>query len=221
MKRSIKEYKTLVFDCDGVLLNSNKIKTDAFYKVTKHFGQEFAQALVDYHIANGGMSRYLKFDYFITHILQKPYNKLLRQELLKYFAKNVKKGLMTCEVADGIELLKAKTEKANWIIISGSDQSELRKIFKERNLEQFFKGGIFGSPDRKDEIIEREIKKKNIKKPSLFFGDSKYDYIVSKKAKLDFVFLSKWSDVKNYKSWCIKNEILLAKDFLHFLQFVN
>ena len=157
MKRSIKEYKTLVFDCDGVLLNSNKIKTEAFYKVTKHFGQEFAQALVDYHIANGGMSRYLKFDYFITHILQKPYNKLLRQELLKYFAKNVKKGLMTCEVADGIELLKAKTEKANWIIISGSDQAELRKIFKERNLEQFFKGGIFGSPDRKDEIIEREI----------------------------------------------------------------
>ena len=221
VNRLIEEYKTFVFDCDGVVLNSNKIKTEAFYKATKHFGHEFAQELADYHIVNGGMSRYLKFDYFITQILKKPHDKILKQDLLKRFAKDAKKGLMTFKIAKGIELLKAKTQTANWLIVSGSDETKLRELFKERDLEHYFEGGIFGSPDGKDTILAREIKKKNIKKPTLFFGDSKYDYLVAKNAELDFVFLSKWSDVKNYQSWCRKNKILLEKDFLYFLQKVN
>ena len=38
MKRFLKnfyKYKSLVFDCDGVLLDSNKIKSDAFYELAK------------------------------------------------------------------------------------------------------------------------------------------------------------------------------------------
>jgi len=62
MIRYLNEYQTLVFDCDGVVLNSNKIKTQAFYEAAKHFGHESAQALVDYPVANGGISRYAKFD---------------------------------------------------------------------------------------------------------------------------------------------------------------
>src|SRR5210317_13281 len=99
MIKLIKEYKTIIFDCDGVILNSNKIKTEAFYEVTKHFGHEFAESLVNYHVANGGVSRYEKFKYFITQILQKPYNKLLNEELLKHFSKYVKESLITAEVA--------------------------------------------------------------------------------------------------------------------------
>ena len=39
LKRIIKEmkrYKSLIFDCDGVILNSNKIKTEAFRKILKN-----------------------------------------------------------------------------------------------------------------------------------------------------------------------------------------
>jgi phosphoglycolate phosphatase-like HAD superfamily hydrolase len=221
MNRLIDEYKTFVFDCDGVVLNSNKIKTEAFYKTTKFFGHEFAKELLDYHVVNGGMSRYLKFDYFITRILKKPHNKVLKKDLLTRFAKNIKEGLMTCEVASGIEQLKAKTQTTNWLIVSGSDQTELRELFKVRNLDYLFKGGIFGSPDSKETILAREIKKKNIKKPTLFFGDSKYDYLAAKKAGLDFVFLSKWSEVKNYQSWCYNNKISIKKDFLDYLLDTN
>ena len=28
-----KKYNSIVFDCDGVLINSNKIKSDAFYEL--------------------------------------------------------------------------------------------------------------------------------------------------------------------------------------------
>jgi phosphoglycolate phosphatase-like HAD superfamily hydrolase len=212
-----KEYKTIIFDCDGVVLNSNKIKTNAFYEVTKHFGHKFSQSLVDYHLINGGISRYQKFEYFITKILQKPYDKILNEELLEDFAKYVKRSLINCEIAEGLDQLKAKNPKANWLIVSGSDQNELQEVFKALNIQRYFEGGIFGSPDDKNTIIEREMECKNIKKPALFFGDSKYDYLAAKKANLDFAFLSGWSDVKNYQPWCDENKILCVKNFLDFL----
>ena len=38
-------YKT-IFDCDGVVLNSNAIKTNAFYKLSKPFGDASAKILL-------------------------------------------------------------------------------------------------------------------------------------------------------------------------------
>lgn len=201
------QYKTLVFDCDGVVLNSNKIKTQAFYEATKHFGHEPAQALVDYHVQNGGISRYAKFEYFITQILQQSFDETLNQDLLERFANAVKQGLMNCEVAEGLEQLKAQTPNANWLIVSGGDQQELREVFAARDLAKYFEGGIFGSPDTKDTILARELENGNITRPALFLGDSKYDYQAAKAAGLDFIFLTQWTEVKDWQGWCELNEI--------------
>ena len=67
--KDIREYLTLVFDCDGVLLDSNKVKTDAFYKSALPYGENAANELVSYHKENGGISRYIKFEYFLDSIL--------------------------------------------------------------------------------------------------------------------------------------------------------
>lgn len=195
-------YQTLVFDCDGVVLNSNKIKSLAFYEATKHFGHEPAQALVDYHIKNGGVSRYAKFDYFIKNILQHDSDKLLTQSLLKKFAQSVMDGLMTCDIAKGLSELKENTVQANWLIVSGGDQAELREVFKQRGLNKYFDGGIFGSPDTKEIILEREKNNKKIRSLALFLGDSKYDYQAAINSGLDFIFLSDWTEVEHHKEWC-------------------
>ena len=90
-KINLIQYQTLIFDCDGVILNSNKIKTQAFYDVAKVYGHKPAQILKDYHIQNGGISRYKKFEYLLTNILQKPIKKQELSELLSNFSKEVKK----------------------------------------------------------------------------------------------------------------------------------
>ena len=110
-KKSIIEYQTLIFDCDGVVLNSNKIKTQAFYNVAKVYGHDAAQSLKDYHIQNGGISRYAKFEYFLTDILGKSINQLELQQLLDKFACEVKNKLLSCEVADGLIELRKKLNK--------------------------------------------------------------------------------------------------------------
>lgn len=205
MKNNLFEYRTFIFDCDGVILNSNKIKTEAFYQSALAYGKLAAQALVEYHVANGGISRYKKFAYFLDEIVPILPNDVFGpslEELLENYAKIVLDGLLTCEVVEGLEELRTRTPDANWLIVSGGDEAELRHVFNKRGLAKYFDGGIFGSPDNKDQILEREISNKNIQQPALFLGDSQYDYQAANTAKLDFIFLNGWTEVKDYKKWC-------------------
>jgi phosphoglycolate phosphatase-like HAD superfamily hydrolase len=201
MSLELKKYKTLVFDCDGVVLNSNKVKTQAFYDATLGFGHEKAQALIDYHIQNGGISRYLKFEYFIEKILKRSVTQDLLNGLLEKFAAEVKVGLLECDIVEGLTALRKQTSHAKWLIVSGGDQDELREVFSQRGLLELFDGGVFGSPDNKDIILKREHDSQNIQTPALFLGDSKYDFQAADRANLDFVFLTDWSEVTDWKSF--------------------
>lgn len=198
---NLSQYQTFVFDCDGVILDSNKVKTQAFYDVALSFGHENAKALVDYHVINGGISRYLKFKHFIEKILQQPITQTLLDELLKQFSLKVKAGLMQSDIAQGLSLLRKQTLSSNWLVVSGGDQRELHEIFIKRGLFELFDGGIFGSPDTKDIILKREKNNFNIHKKALFLGDSKYDFQAADRAGLDFVFLTGWTEVKDWKAY--------------------
>ncbi|POQ98346.1 HAD family hydrolase [Alkalispirochaeta sphaeroplastigenens] len=206
-------YESLVFDCDGVVLNSNKVKTEAFYQATLPYGEAAAEAMVDYHVANGGVSRYKKFAYFLEQIAPNILPSYAEQQvsnleaLLQAYAGYVREGLLSCEVAPGLEALRQQTPNARWLIVSGGDQAELRDVFSQRGIAAWFDGGIFGSPDTKDEILARELASGNIQQPALFLGDSKYDYQAASAAGLDFVFLSGWSDISNSDEWIANKKI--------------
>jgi len=199
-------YKTLVFDCDGVVLDSNRAKTRAFYTVALPYGEKAARALADYHVANGGISRYKKFEYFLTQILGRyaPGERELKR-LLDAFADEVWRGVLGCEVADGLAALREKTSATRWLIVSGGDQEELRRLFEKRNLSHYFDGGIFGSPDSKELILKREIVRGSIKKPAVFLGDTRYDHQAATDAGLDFIFVSGWSEFADGLKYCRRN----------------
>lgn len=203
---NLAKYQTLVFDCDGVVLNSNKVKTEAFFKAALPYGEAAAQQLVDYHVARGGISRYKKFEWFIENVVAGQTGPNLEQ-LLAAYATEVRHGLLTCDIAEGLAELKVKTPQANWLIVSGGDQQELREVFAARDIVKYFDGGIFGSPDSKDTILAREIAIGNIEKKALFLGDSKYDWMVSKSFYLDFLFLTKWSEVLDLNCWINQEKI--------------
>lgn len=202
---SVSAYKTLVFDCDGVILDSNKVKTRAFYEAALPYGESAAQAFVTYHTANGGVSRYRKFAYFLEVIVPSLAGSITGprlEQLLAGYAASVRQGLLTCSVAPGLHVLREATSAARWLIVSGGDQAELREVFAQRELAALFDGGIFGSPDTKDQILHRECDNGNVVHSALFIGDSKYDYQAATTAGLDFVFMAEWSEVINYKAWC-------------------
>jgi phosphoglycolate phosphatase-like HAD superfamily hydrolase len=213
------KYKTIVFDCDGVVLDSNITKIDSYFRTAKKLGatDEQAQALVDHHVEFGGISRYPKFVWYLEEVLKKPATKEAVQEYLDAFSIAVKKGLMSCRIADGLNALREKTTNINWLIVSGGDQAEIRDLFDKRGLTSLFDGGLFGSPDNKDAILKREIENGNIQMPALFLGDSKYDYESSTRAGLDFVFLSDWTDLRDWKVFCKENQIDVCQKINSFL----
>lgn len=211
MKQDIRDYKTIVFDCDGVLLNSNKTKVQAYYNVAKRMGgtDEQAQAFVDYHIAKGSFPRNGKIKYYLKEIAQQTETPALMQQYLDTFDQILDESLMECEQAEGLIALKAHTKQAKWMVLSGGDQAGLRQIFERRNLTQYFECGIFGGPDIKEDVLAREQANGNIKLPALFVGDSKYDHQAATGAGLDFVFLSDWTEVKDWQAYCEQHNIIV------------
>nr|WP_294839135.1 HAD family hydrolase [uncultured Methylotenera sp.] len=209
MQLDITKYKTIVFDCDGVVLDSNLVKTEAYFRTAKSLGatDAQAQALVDYHVRLGGISRYHKFDWYLREVLYQPATQEAIQTLLDEFARELEVVLMECVVADGLPELRAASA-ANWMILSGGDQQEIRTLFAKRDLAKYFDGGLFGSPDNKDTVLAREKENGNLQFPALFIGDSKYDFEAATRAGLDFVFLSAWTEVADWQRYCAEHQIL-------------
>lgn len=210
MNPIIDSYSTLVFDCDGVVLDSNKVKTQAFYQAALPYGEAAAQALVQYHVAHGGVSRYKKFAHFLDVLVPEHSSSTDGPDLdalLAAYAAAVQEGLLQCQIAEGLAELRAATPNARWLIVSGGDQAELRDVFAQRDIAEWFDGGIFGSPDTKDDILARELANGNITGRALFIGDSRYDHVASSAAGLDFVFVSQWSEFPNWQAYCAEHQL--------------
>ncbi|MGY6587776.1 MAG: HAD family hydrolase [Wenzhouxiangella sp.] len=211
---TVSRYATLIFDCDGVVLDSNTIKTEAFRTAAQPWGHQAAEALVAHHIANGGISRYKKFDHFLSQILPElGLSGTLDKDgpgleaMLTIYAQEAREGLMNCSIAGGLEELRAATAQANWLIVSGGDQEELRSVFNERGLASLFDGGIYGSPDSKPQVLEREIHRGNIRQPALFLGDSRADHQAASQYSIDFIFVSAWTDLPDWQAYVREYEL--------------
>ena len=136
----ISQYKTILFDCDGVVLSSNFLKIEAYRLTALEFGasEEDAMKLVNHHIEYTGISRNIKFTYFLEKILNKPVDDISMNHLLNQLNYEVERLLENCEIAQGLEALRERTKDSNWMIVSGGDQEEIIRLFTRKNLLKYF-----------------------------------------------------------------------------------
>ena len=200
----------LFFDCDGVILNSNDLKTKAFQHILKPYGDQYLEYFIDYHKSNGGISRYKKLDYFFQFILKKvPENNEI-QHLINKFSKYLLNYNYENLVTKDLLSFRESFKESNLFIISGGSQIELNIIFKKIFIDHIFNGGIFGNPRDKIEIInDLSIKNTDL---NIFFGDSEYDYKVALKYKMYFIFIHQWTEKKDWRVFCENNNITYFKD---------
>ena len=100
-------YDYLVFDCDGVILDSNRLKSKAFTDALPGEPAQLVHAFVDFHQKHGGISRYDKFRYYFREM--KKSHDVEKETLvaIRRFATIVKKGLLECDYVPGVlEFLK-------------------------------------------------------------------------------------------------------------------
>lgn len=187
-------YENFLFDCDGVIFDSNNIKANCFYEATLKYGQDLAAEFTQYCKRNWGMSRFHFFHYFVEHFLHKS-DVELEHELIKQYSQLVEAKLENCNLTDGaqqlFEILRSKDK--NCYVVSGGLEVELKKLFNQRGLDPFFIS-INGSPRTKEKIIQ------DLDLPvaqCIFIGDSLKDQVASIGAGIDFLFVSKYSDIQS------------------------
>ena len=184
---SIKEVQAIIFDFDGVILESVEVKGWAFGKLFQKFPNHIEQ-IVAFHNANGGVSRFEKIRYIYKNILNEELNEKQLQKLSKKFEKLVFKRILECDFVPGtLNFLKANYQKIPFFVVSATPHQEIKKIVRTRDINKYFKG-VFGSPTTKDVWIEHILSKWKLNKETvIFIGDSVNDLRAAKKKKIFFI----------------------------------
>lgn len=167
--------KTVIFDVDGVLIESAEIKTKAFALLFANYADKVGE-IIDYHERNAGLSRFVKFRYFYERVLGQELSTAKEAELGERFSQIVLEQVLRAPLVPGtIEFLSRNRERYYYFIASGTPEDELRYIMNQRKLSHFFHE-IHGSPRQKGEIIEDILSRYSLdRNETVFVGDAETD----------------------------------------------
>ncbi len=179
--------KAIIFDFDGVIVESAQIKTEAFRKLFSKW-QDKVDEIVSYHLKNTGISRYVKFRYFYESILKEPYSEEIGSELGRQFSQIVLDEIKNAPFVNGTKtFLEQAYRKHLLFIASGTPQEELDDIVYSRGLVKYF-NGIFGTPATKTEIVKKILKEYCLKEDQVVFvGDAESDRKAAGDTRVHFI----------------------------------
>ena len=171
-------WQAIIFDFDGVVVESGDIKTQAFADLYRPHGEAVTAAVVQYHKLHGGMSRYQKFRYFQQHLLRKPpLTPDEEQELDRQFSELVVEAVIASQAVPGAdEFIRQQAARIPLFVASGTPEIELNSIVMRRGLAPYFTE-VRGSPTSKQALIA-DILSVHTLTPErvLMIGDALIDY---------------------------------------------
>jgi len=180
--------KNIIWDFDGVILDSMPIRDYGFRKIFEDYDYILVKKLLEYHHQNGGLSRYVKVRYFFGELLNKDISEEDINKLANNFSIIMKKELANKKylIKDSVDFIKENYQKYNFHIASGSDEKELRYLCKELDIYKYFLS-INGSPIHKNELVKNILNEnKYIQNETILIGDSGNDYEAAKIHNIDF-----------------------------------
>lgn len=189
-------FDAVVFDFDGVLVESVDIKTQAFAALYARYGTTVVEQVIAFHLANGGLSRFEKFRYFHNKLLGIQLSQNEESMLASEFNELVEAAVVTSPWVDGAEefLIKHHTI-IPLFVASGTPEAELERIIEKRNMSHYFRAA-FGSPAKKGKILCAILKNGGyLPEKVLMVGDSMLDMEGAKEAGT--CFLGRCSPQKN------------------------
>ncbi len=157
-KRSGEIIRAIAFDFDGVVLESARIKTEAFRELFAEYPEKVDE-IVEYHLGNEGVSRYPKFRHIREEILGAEYTEEAGQRLGEEFSALVYEKVLRAPFVEGASaFLKEHHAEYLMFIVSATPQAELAEIVTARGIAGYFTG-VYGSPvlktDALRDIMER------------------------------------------------------------------
>src|SRR3989338_610422 len=93
--------RAIVFDFDGVLVESVEVKTRAFARLFASEPPEVVQRIVAYHQRNGGISRFEKFVTIYREMLKRPLAEQMLRRLGEEFSRLVVEEVVAAPWVEG------------------------------------------------------------------------------------------------------------------------
>lgn len=164
-----------ILDFDGVILESVDIKTDAFRALFSSYPEKLS-AIMDYHLANNGISRMIKIRRIFEDFIGLPFTPELESQVTVQFSTLVFERVVACPFVPGaLEFLRRFSKDVPLYVASASPDEELQRIVDARGLRPFF-AGVFGHPTSKRDVIRKVMETYRVQGPDLaFIGDAHED----------------------------------------------
>lgn len=169
--------QAIVLDFDGVVVESNQIKHQAFSELFSRYPTWYDE-IMTYHKAHNSVDRHQKFLYIQETIMKKPFSQNLANEWALQYAALTRSSIIKCPFVQGAwEFLEEFQRRMPIFLASATPLDELEIIVKERGIYSFFTG-IYGAPVKKTEIFYKISQKEQITPDQMvFIGDSREDYL--------------------------------------------
>jgi phosphoglycolate phosphatase len=177
----------LVLDFDGVILESNQLKTRAFERVFARF-PEHAGAMMAYHHAHMSASRFVKFRHLVTACLGRDDDDPLVEELGRAFSAEMRRKMIDCPFVPGAEaFLAMASARLPVFLASVTPEGELQAILEQRNLASYFTR-VYGCPPwTKARALADVVSRHGGATGILFVGDSAGDQRAANETGVEFV----------------------------------
>ncbi len=213
--------KCVVFDFDGVLVDTNLIKRKAYFDIFLNFGD--VEETIDSIISNDPYSnRYIIIGRIIKRLEEigkihvgDRFETLVNEFALKY--NNICESFAsTCFEIPGASLvLKELSEKYRIYVNSLTPEEPLERIIFRRGWKNYF-NGIYGGSKTKKENLKKILEREKISATeSVFVGDKENDLEAAMKVGCHFI------GVKNkFNDFNSKGVILIESlnDLCHVIQ---
>jgi phosphoglycolate phosphatase len=143
----------IIFDFDGVILDSAQIKIDAYVTIYADEDSAKVSELVRHAHVHGGTTRRVKFAAYERELFGRSGDAESVERLCRHYSKLVYDAVLKCRFIDGAQsLLAAAAGRVDMHVVSGTPEEELRAIIEARGLAPFFKS-TWGAPVTKPEAF--------------------------------------------------------------------
>ena len=193
-------WQAVFFDFDGVVLDSVRVKTEAFAKMFRQYGPDIESKVVAYHLANGGVSRFNKFRYFYENLLKQEITEEKLRQLGEEFSGHVLNRVLKAPFMEGAldTLIQLKARNIVAYIVSGTPHEEINYIVEQKGISHFFRE-VYGTPKEKFEIIRDILFYNGYQNTKcLFIGDAMSDYKAAQENGVYFFGVVKKGDVSPF-----------------------
>jgi phosphoglycolate phosphatase-like HAD superfamily hydrolase len=180
--------RAVVFDFDGVVLESADVKTDAFVELFAHLPAAQVEEVRRHHLANLGISRFVKFAWIYRELLGRELGDDESRALGERFSALALDKILACPFVPGAERALAELgARLPLFVASGTPQSELELVIERRALAGHFRE-VWGSPTEKPAILGDLMQRHGLA-PSevLFVGDGMSDFKAARTAGVEFL----------------------------------